>query len=231
MTMAEDIAELVLQSIVDGALPPGATLPPEADLAEKFGASRLTVREAVRILRTQNVVRINRGRGTQVNPTEDWTSLDAVMRVSAGGLGSTAFVAARLLEARRMIEVGAVQLAADRRTDADLAELEATIARMREAGERDDLEAVVDADLRFHAVVMRASGNPFVPLLFDSIGPLLVQTRRQTSSVPGIRRAALRHHQAILGALRHGDAHEARLAMERHLSQMDDDLRGAAPAV
>jgi GntR family transcriptional repressor for pyruvate dehydrogenase complex len=223
--MADDIAELILQSIIDGTLAPGDSLPPEGDLAEKFGASRLTIREAVRILRTQNVVKINRGRGTEVNATGQWTSLDAVVRASAGAHGSTAFVSASLLEARRMIEVGAVQLAAVRCSETDLTSLEESLDDMADASERDDVDAVVAADIRFHELILQASGNLFVPLLFDSFGPLLVQTRRKTSSVPGIRQSALRHHRAIFEALRAGDPGEARTAMERHLSQTQNDLR------
>lgn len=215
--MAEDIAEDILRAIIDGTMVPGDSLPPEAELAEKFGASRMTIREAIRILRTQNVVRINRGRGTEVNRIEIWTSLDAIMRVSAGNSGSTAFVADRLLEARRMIEVGAVQLAAERRTEADLERLAESIAAMQDAAERDDIDAVVEADIRFHDVIMHASGNLFVPLLFDSFGPLLVQIRRKTSSIPAVRERALHHHEAILAALIAADQVEARTAMERHL--------------
>lgn len=218
MTMAEKIAEQILVSIIDGRHAAGSSLPPEAELALEFHASRITIREAIRILRTQNIVRINRGRGTEVNSPETWTSLDAIMRVAVGGQDSVSFVTDRLLEARRIIEVGAVQLAATRRTEADLELLERSVAEMEEALDGDDIDAIVDADLRFHEQILKASGNLFVPLLFDSFGPLLVQVRRQTSAIPAVREGALRHHKAILAAVAGSDATQARVAMDRHLT-------------
>jgi GntR family transcriptional repressor for pyruvate dehydrogenase complex len=63
-SLADDLAEQLLQGIIDGRHRPGAPLPPEADIAGEAGVSRLTVREAVKTLRAKNVVRIERGRGT-----------------------------------------------------------------------------------------------------------------------------------------------------------------------
>jgi GntR family transcriptional repressor for pyruvate dehydrogenase complex len=227
MALAEDVADRILESIIDGAVPTASSLPPEADLAEAYGVSRLTVREAIRILRTQNVVKINRGRGTSVNAPEQWTSLDAIMRVSAGRAGQPGgtHVSERLLEARRMIEVGAAQLAAVRRSEAELVELDSHLRGMRAAAEEADVGAFVADDIAFHDVIMRASGNLFLPALFGTFGPLLIETRRQTSAVPAIQWNAIDHHVQILVALRSGDADEARIAMERHMHQTQSDLR------
>ena len=72
--------------------------------------------------------------------------------------------------------------------------------------------------MRFHEQILKASGNLFVPLLFDSFGPLLVQVRRQTSSIPAVREGALRHHKEFLAAIRGADPAKARVAMDRHLN-------------
>jgi len=230
MTLAETVADQLLQDVIEGRLVPHGPLPTEPELAARFDVSRLTVREAVRILRAQNVVRIRRGLGTEINPPERWTSLDAVVRASAGGAGGDASVARRLLEARRMIEVGAVQLAAERRTDADVADLRASIADMAAASDADDVDAVVEADIRFHQVVLRASQNVFVPMLFESFGPLLVTIRRRTSSVPEVRASALHHHEQILDAVLRGDPDAARLAMEAHLSPREAERAAGVDA-
>lgn len=124
-----------------------------------------------------------------------------------------------------MIEIGAARLAATRRTDEDLAELEETLDEMRTAARDGDTEQFVQADIAFHEVVMRASGNAFVPLLFEPFGRLLVEGRRQTSAVPQIRTNAVRHHGTVLEALRAGDPEKARLAMDDHMAQTSDDLR------
>jgi GntR family transcriptional repressor for pyruvate dehydrogenase complex len=233
VALAEEVADRILESIIDGAVSANSSLPPESDLAEAHGVSRLTVREAIRILRTQNVVKINRGRGTSVNPPEQWTSLDAIVRASAGrsqadhaqGGRGGAHVSERLLEARRMIEVGAAQLAAARRSEAELVELDSHLRGMKAAAEASDVDAFVADDIAFHDVIMRASGNVFLPALFGTFGPLLIETRRQTSAVPAIQWNAIDHHVQILVALRSGDSDLARIAMERHMNQTQSDLR------
>lgn len=228
MALADQIAERLLQSIIDQEFPPGSSLPAEAELAERFGASRLTVREAIRALRTQNVVRIQRGRGTLVNTPEQWTSLTALVRVANGATtanGATGQAAERLLEARRMIEVGAAQLAADRRDAADLTLLTTHLDGMRQAAAVGDVEMFVADDIAFHDVIMQASGNLFVPALFGTFGPLLIEARRQTSAVPEIRVNAIGHHVEILAAITGHDPEAARSAMERHMDQTLRDLR------
>lgn len=225
MALAEQIAGGLLDAIIDGEMQPESVLPPEAELAESFGVSRLTIREAIRILRTQNIVRIDRGRGTSVNPPETWTSLDAIVRASAGSLGTGGHVSERLLEARRMIEIGAAQLAAIHRSEADLLLLDGHVMGMRDAAVAGDVDAFVAEDIAFHDVLMRASGNLFVPALFGTFGPLLIETRRQTSAVPAIQWNAIEHHVEILDSIRDADDEQARIAMERHMDQTQRDLQ------
>ena len=233
MPLSEEIAERLLTSVIDGHFPPGAALPPEGVLAEEYGASRLTVREAVKVLRSQNVVRIHRGRGTYVNAPDQWTALEPMIRAAAGSptsdsnsrspMGSS--VSEKLIEARELIEVGAARLAASRRGETDLAELATALDDMRAAADAADTDAFVHADIAFHQVIMRASGNAFVPLLFEPFGRLLTDARRETSAVPEIRRNALAHHEALLEALRAGDPDRAGRAMEGHIAQTATDLR------
>ncbi|WP_022885463.1 FadR/GntR family transcriptional regulator [Glaciibacter superstes] len=225
MALAEEVAEQLLDSILDGVIPATESLPAEAELAASFGVSRLTVREAVRILRTQGIVHIQRGRGTAVNPPEKWTSLDAIVRASAGRMGRGGHVSERLLEARRMIEVGAAQLAAVRRSADDLVALEENVDGMRIAAKEQRVDDFVFHDIAFHDVIMRASGNLFVPVLFSTFGRLLIETRRQTSAVPAIQWNAIEHHVAIADAMRSGDEQRASVTMEAHMDQTQRDLR------
>src|SRR6478735_6470581 len=81
VALPEELADMLLGSIVEGQFPVESVLPSEGELALKYGMSRLTVREAVRILRSQNIVTIRRGRGTFINPPQAWTSLAAVVRI------------------------------------------------------------------------------------------------------------------------------------------------------
>jgi GntR family transcriptional regulator, transcriptional repressor for pyruvate dehydrogenase complex len=223
MSLSDDLAEQLLTAIIDGQYPPDSALPPEGELSEQGGVSRLTVREAVKHLRAQNVVRVVRGRGTYVNPPDRWTALEPVVR--AASRTASGALSERLIEARRLIENGACELAASRRTEEDLEELRRHLAVMREAAEVGDTEQFVQADIDFHDTVMRATGNLFVPLLFEPFGPLLVEGRRETSAVPEIRTNAIAHHETVLAALESGSPDAARTAMDGHMNQTADDLR------
>ncbi|MFG2728379.1 FadR/GntR family transcriptional regulator [Streptomyces canus] len=223
MSLSDDLAEQLLTAIIDGQYPPDSALPPEGELSEQGGVSRLTVREAVKHLRAQNVVRVVRGRGTYVNPPDRWTALEPVVR--AASRTASGALSERLIEARRLIENGACELAASRRTEEDLEELRRHLGVMREAAEVGDTEQFVQADIDFHDTVMRATGNLFVPLLFEPFGPLLVEGRRETSAVPEIRTNAIAHHETVLAALESGSPDAARTAMDGHMNQTADDLR------
>ncbi|MFC7328958.1 FadR/GntR family transcriptional regulator [Marinactinospora rubrisoli] len=224
MALSDEIAEDLLTAIIDGRYSAGSALPAEGELAEKYAVSRLTVREAITALRVQSVVRIQRGRGTYVNPPDQWTALEPMIRAAATTPRTSAAISDRLIEARRLIETGAAQLAAERRTDDDLEQLATLIEDMRAADAAADVELFVQADIAFHDAVMRATGNAFVPLLFEPFGRLLVEARRETSAVAQIRAHAIGHHAAILDALRSGDPERARAAMTAHLDQTTDDL-------
>nr|WP_240188526.1 FadR/GntR family transcriptional regulator [Nakamurella flavida] len=218
------MADGILTAVIEGSFVAGSALPSEGELALRYGMSRLTVREAIRILRSQGVLEIRRGRGTFVNVPDRWTSLEAIVRAEHHRDPSSG-VSEKLLEARRMVEVGAAQLAAARRSEEDLDELASCMQEMAAGHDSGDVDLFVEADIAFHAVIMRASGNIFVPFMFEPFGELLTHTRRQTSTLPVIQANAIREHAAIAEALRAGDADAARGAMESHMDQTRDDLR------
>ena len=226
LSLADELTDELLSRIIDGRYPPDSALPPEVDLAREAGMSRLTIREAVKTLRAKNVVRVERGRGTFVNPVDQWTALEALVgatmyRESAAG----GTLPERVIEVRRIVEVGAAELAAERRTAADTAKLEAQLAEMAAADAAGDVDGFVAADLAFHQTVLHAAGNGLIAALLDPLSRLLVPARRQTSEVDTIRRHALEYHAAILDAVRAGDPERARRAMHDHIEQTREDLR------
>jgi DNA-binding FadR family transcriptional regulator len=224
-TLADELAQQLLQDIIDGRHRAGAALPPEADIAAAANVSRLTVREAVKALRGKNILRIERGRGTFVNPPGEWADLSALVRVAtAQTRQASETVPRRLIEARRVIEVGAAELAATRRTDADLDVLEAALSAMRVAAAATDVEAFVTADIAFHAAVLNASANVFLAALLGPLAGLVVEGRRQTSAYADIRGHAIERHEAIVAAIRSGSSARAGEAMREHLDQTESDL-------
>ena len=225
-SLADSLADQLLQGIIDGRYPTDGPLPPEAEIAKEANVSRLTVREAVKTLRAKSIVRIHRGRGTFTNPPDRWTDLEALVRASSAQAPDLAgVVPERLIEARRIIETGAAELAATRRTPDDLQRLQVHIDEMAAAADNGDVDAFVTADLAFHQTVLDAADNTFIAALLEPLSRLLIQARRQTSEVRDIRRHAITHHRAVLDAIQSGDSERARHAMHDHIDQTSRDLR------
>lgn len=225
--LADTVVGDLIDAIVRGRFRPGEQLPSESDLAEFVGVSRLTLREAVKILQAKHVLEVRHGTGTFVNPVADWSPFDpALLAVKARHSHGVGALPEKLIEARRLIEVGAAELAAARRSDADLAAMEATIERMKIADT--DVDAFAQADVDFHQGVLAAVGNTFMVAIFEPFGRLILAARQQTKSRAEIRAHALVAHQRILDAIRDRDPEAARWAMHDHLMQTKEDLRAYA---
>lgn len=223
-TLVDMVADEILRRVIDGELPEGAALPSEAEIGAQLDVSRLTVREGLKELRAKNVLNAVRGRGTYVNPVSAWTSLEAVLRAMSAA-GSASQVSVQLLEVRRMIEVGAAELAATRRTGRDVDLLRGHLAGMVSAHAASDVDRFVTEDIAFHDVILRASGNLMVPVLYEPLGKMLSAGRRETSAVPAIQEHAIQMHRNVLAALESGSPEASRTAMLEHMDQTLDDLR------
>lgn len=220
----DEVAEALLQLVLDGTFPPGSFLTSEAELAERFGVSRLTVREALRSLISTRVIRTQQGRSSVINPVEEWSPLDPQLLKARGqATGEPLHLPKRLLEARRTVEMGIAELAAGRRSEEHLTQMATFIERMREAHPRADIERFVEADLAFHAVLFEAVDNVFLDALFEPLSSVLRTLRTETSSVAEIREHAIEWHGKILAAVTEGDAEAAREMMRGHLIQTEED--------
>lgn len=221
--LADRLVGDLIGDIVSGTFPPGSVLPSEAELAERAQVSRLTIREAITILRTKRVLEVKHGRGTFVNPIALWSPFDPTLLAARSGQSPGAgALPKKLIEARWLVEVGVAELAATRRSEEDLAALAASLDRMRAAG--GDVDAFADEDIVFHKVIMAAAGNAFIAALFDPIKDLIWEARRQTKTYPKLRERAIVAHSRILEAVRDKDSEAARQAMHDHLVQTEEDL-------
>lgn len=221
---ADDAARDLLAAITDGEFPPRSELPPEQQLAERFGVSRLTVREGIRALAGHGVVTVRHGKRSLVNAPEEWSPLDAQVLRARGRLSGNALeLPTQLVEARRAIEVEVARLAAGRATDEDLAALAQTLATMEEARE-DPGPRFAEADLAFHAGVVEAARNVYLAAAYRPLQEVLQVVRLATSRDPEIREHALHWHRRILEALRAHDPDRAAQQMLLHMHQTMDDI-------
>lgn len=216
--LAEAVASDLLDLIASSEFPPGSQLPPEGLLAERAEVSRLTLREAIKRLVAKRVLHVVHGRGTFVRPSSEWSILEPdVLRAFAREGSRGPGLLLQLLEARRIVEVGVAEIAAGRRTKADLADMETALADAHKAEAAKDIEAFVRADIGFHVAVMRAAHNEIVVAFFRPIEGLVLEGRRATSRSLTGRQRALSRHAAVLEAIRSGDPAAARAAMDAHL--------------
>lgn len=217
-SLHKKITETIMEQIVSGHYGAGVLLPPERDLCEMHGVSRTVIREAVKLLESRRLVRIERGRGTIVegpnsDPVAD--SLRLMLRRNRHGIED-------LLEIRKILETGIAALAAERRTEANLQAMERNLAVMR--AKPSEPEGYVDADLDFHAEIARAAGNPVLLLILQPMAELLRESRIATFRGPRFVLLRTRQHERIFQAIRQQHPEEARTAMLEHLADTQKDL-------
>lgn len=206
--------------ISSGALVPGAKLPPEAELAEELGASRSTVREAVRALVTARVLDVRRGDGTYVTSLRPELLLEGI--AFAADLMQTDFTI-ELVEVRRILEPAASRMAASRIDDATLRQLEETLTRMREA---DGPEELVHFDTEFHALVATASGNATLASMLAGVSGRTVRARVWRSIVEDAAiRDTIAQHEDIYRALAARDTALAEAASLVHVATTESWVR------
>lgn len=197
------------RQILSGKLRPGQAVPVPSDV------SRTALREALKVLTAKGLVEARPRVGTRVRARSDWQLFDTdVIAWQRGGALGAAFLD-ELTEVREILEPATAALAAARASAADVAEIARAYDDMVAAtrGERVRLGAFVDADSRFHAGILRASGNELLTQLGRTVFSALVLSFRATTTRPGAARASLPRHRAILNAIKRGRPADARRAM------------------
>jgi DNA-binding FadR family transcriptional regulator len=212
----EHIAGALQEQVISGELEPGARLPTETELASEFGVSRATVREALRLLAAQNLIRTAKGStGGSYVTLPSAGHLSASLRSGIDLLTSARDVSLDdLLEARLLLEVPAARLAALRRREEDVERLQGAIpARPLELATREQFTHNKD----FHAVVLEASGNVLLAIAAQPVFDVL-QTRLVRSSLgQRFHRTINAHHRTIAAAIEAGDADAAGAEMHDHV--------------
>ena len=197
--------------IVSGRIAPGERLPSHAHL----GASRGVFREAIKVLAAKGLVVSRPKTGTRVRPTDAWSLLDPdVFAWRQEGQPRGAFLR-NLTEVRLIIEPASAELAARRASPAQLESLRHALRDMREAldASPSDFEAYNDADFRFHRAIVDACNNDVLEQMNTIVGTSLIVAFEAAVTVPGLARASLPRHQAILDAIRRRQPNRARATM------------------
>jgi GntR family transcriptional regulator, transcriptional repressor for pyruvate dehydrogenase complex len=211
----EQVVSHVRGLIERGEIRPGDRLPAERDLALQIGVSRPTVRAGLRALAAMGVVQSRHGSGTFIPAGPPSLGTEALSFLAA----LHGFTREEMYEARRILEVGAAGLAAERATSDQIATLAEEVAGMFAA--MDEPELFLVHDINFHRAVASASANPIVASLVEMVSALYYESRRDTAARASDRdlRDAAEMHRKIYQAIRAHDAQTARDAMQTHLIQ------------
>ena len=222
MAVTDEAILKIKEMILSGEIGPGDRLPPEKDLSERLGLSRSSMREAVKALEVIRVLDVRRGDGTYVTSLEPRLLLEAMSFVVDLQLDSSIL---DLFAVRRILEPAAVGLAAARMTPADVQALRTLLGAVDDST---DVEGLVAHDLEFHGSIARASGNPYLASLIESLSSQTVRARiwRGLTQRNSVARTLAEHH-AIVDALERGDAELAQALTTVHVSGVEQWLRDA----
>ncbi|WP_237565367.1 FadR/GntR family transcriptional regulator [Ornithinimicrobium cavernae] len=214
----QTIVDQIEQALASGELRPGQRLPSERELVSQFGASRGTVREALRVLESNGVVRSRPGdpRGPEILPFSSQGIAKQLTRLTqVDGIGL-----AELVSFRMILDSSANLLAAQLRTAEELAAIEATVAAMRDAI-RDGYQAFSEADVAFHDAIAMASRNSLIQVcnhvVREVVLSLISDKIVQSPNSQALMERSLRHHEDVLAQIRAGDGITAARISRRNL--------------
>jgi GntR family transcriptional repressor for pyruvate dehydrogenase complex len=211
VSIAEEIAKQIMDLISSGSLRPGQRLPSERELCEHFGASRPSLREALRGLAIVGVLNARVGDGTSV-------AVDPgifMRKVMEWRMVTEKHDIDNLLEVRLALEVISAARAARNATEADLNELRELVAKMKASGTNETQFARLDAE--FHVVIAKASGNSLILNLVSMIRNQLVRALTKALRSPNAIVHSNKEHTTLLNAIESHDEDASKAAMLAHL--------------
>lgn len=204
----EQVLERLRAYVTEAGLSAGDRLPAERDLAASLGVSRASVKQAIVVLEVQGLVEARHGGGTYlVRDTLDVEPVEQLVERRKR--------LPEVLEAREALETKLAELAAERRTDAELETIREALDFMRD--EIAEGANGVEGDRRFHAAVTAAAHSSLLADFMKTIAQQITESRTESLRQPGRPSRSLAQHTAIYEAIAAGDAKKAAAAMRKHV--------------
>ncbi|GED61663.1 FadR/GntR family transcriptional regulator [Lysinibacillus sp. FSL M8-0216] len=219
----EEVSEILHEKIRAGVLKPGDRLDSVEQLAEQLQVSRSAVREALSALKAMGLIEIKQGSGTFVKSVPP-NRLDFPLSTA---MLSNKLDIARLLEVRKIIEVGAAASAAINRTEQDIQAMVQILEDMKQA--HGDGELGEKVDYQFHVAIATASQNPLLATILDQISGLMIDTMKETRRIwlyskKTTSEQLYEEHMNIFLAIQQQNEELAKQAMTFHLSNVEKVL-------
>lgn len=220
-----NVTAAIAEDIFSDRYPAGSPLPRENDLCDLYGVSRTVIRESLKVLESKGMVRGKPRIGTTVCDKDEWNILDADVLEWMGPYIRDFDLLGCILEARRTIEPAAAELAAERASAQEIADLERAWQGMRDSSR--DPEKFTEADMQFHTVLLNASHNQVFRRLSSAIHAALHYALHASNVAVEDREDAVIVHGELVEALRLRDKTGARDCSNRMLDLAGRDLAAA----
>ena len=219
--ISEVIVEQMRVLIREGKLVPGDRLPSERNLCERFGVSRVTVREALRVLEAGGLVEIRvgaRGGAFVTKPSSERIGVGLAELMTL-----TPMTAGDVTEARMVFELGILPLVVERATEEDITDLRVLVEQGLSALESGSYTMAMSA--AFHVRVASSTHNPAIEMLVQSFhGPMLMSLQQAQVAAPLMGPRGAHEHFELVEAIEQRDIERARTIMARHLQRTADRL-------
>ena len=216
------IVEQIRDLIKEGRLKPGDKLPPEQILAEKFGTSRPSVREALSALEILGITESRGGKGNFIKNNLNIPSYEQKYRELEEE--ESPF---EILEARKAVETEIVGLSAKKATKEEIDAIKESLNKMKE--NMTDIPKIMKIDREFHINIARAAHNNLLFSMMLYLADLLneklwIKMKEKSWSIPGRPQKYLEEHIEIFNAIKNKDSKDARKRMYDHLAGVEKDL-------
>jgi len=216
----EEISDIILSEIKSGKLKPGDKLPAITKMADSYGVSQASIREALNRLKVLDVIQVKHGHGSFINhrmPLGFEQNFEIITKADI----------ANLLDLRKIIEVGCARSACEKADQNDLKKMEDALQKMWTAVENNELGE--QADYAFHIAIAEATGNPLLINLMEDVSDTVIRTMKETRRIwlyetkKSIQKI-YDEHKLILKAIKDKDGEAAGTHMYRHLKEVEDLL-------
>ena len=214
--VSQVIVDQIKALVREGKLAIGDRLPSERDLCQRFGVSRVTVREALRVLEANGLIEIRVGaRGGAFVSTPSKERLGEGL---ADQKTLSPVTPANVTQAPRVIEVGSLPFVVERATEADVVALRHMVDEGYEALSKGAYTMSLSAS--FHVAIAACAHNPAIETLVQSFhGPMLLSLRQAQTVAPAMGRRGTDEHAALVDAIEKRDVEEAIAVMTTHLDR------------
>lgn len=217
-TLADKVADRIIELIKERHLLPGDKLPTERELTEMMNVSRPVIRSALRALAVMKIVENRHRAGTYITSLKPELMIEHLELVFQ--LEDTTYM--QLLQARKIVEPSLAALAAQNISEDEIRILDQCLEDSIKA--IDDPIAFMNADVILHRTITDVAKNAILTSFMNSISKLGYHSRRRTTEIPEIRKKTIEDHQTIVAAIKQQDAQAASKAMLDHLTHVEERL-------